>query len=109
MAFACYLDEARSNKESPYITMAGYIAPYTDWLPFEQGAGEVCAAFGVSVIHGFELEAGRGEYKGWDRFRKRGFVQALQDRLKPTGAFGVGRRYTSHTLDQGVVCRGPMP
>ena len=91
MALACYLDEARTDKESPYLTMAGYIAPYVDWLPFEAGATMVFEdpQYRVHVLHGYDLEGTKKDFKGWDRSKKEAFVQALQDHLKPTGAVGI--------------------
>lgn len=88
IVFACYLDEARTDKESALVTMAGYVAPYSDWLPFEKAAAIKCEERGVRVIHGYDLENNKKDFKGWDRPKKECFVQALQDCLKPTGAMG---------------------
>src|SRR5258708_39688759 len=78
MVFACYLDAARTDAESPLVTMAGYIAPYVDWLPFEAGANIVCGDAGIKVVHGYDLHNGKREFKGWDWPRKEAFVSDLQ-------------------------------
>ena len=89
MVFACYLDEARTDKESALVTMAGYVAPYVDWLPFETGAQAEFEVYGVKVLHGYHLNGSKGQFKGWDWPKKEAFVRALQERLKPTGAIGI--------------------
>lgn len=89
MAFVCYLDEARTDAESALVTMAGYIAPYVDWLPFETAAQTEFDARGIKVLHGMDLHGGKKEFKGWDRTKKEEFVTALQGHLKATGALGV--------------------
>lgn len=89
MVFACYLDEARTDRESDIVTMAGYIAPYVDWLPFETAAQAIFDAFGVRILHAMDLHAGKREFRGWDWAKKEEFVSALQDKIKSTGAIGV--------------------
>lgn len=88
MVFACYLDAARHDKESPIVSMAGYIAPFQDWLPFETAANAICDVAGVRTIHGYDLDQTKGDFKGWSRERKEGFVRSLQEPLIKTGAIG---------------------
>jgi hypothetical protein len=88
MVFACYLDEARTDAESALVTMAGYIAPYNDWLSFEVAAQAEFDARGVKILHAMDLHAGKREFRDWDRAKKENFVRVLQSHLKPTGAIG---------------------
>ncbi|MGH6976843.1 MAG: DUF3800 domain-containing protein, partial [Stellaceae bacterium] len=86
---ACYLDEARTDKESAITTVGGYVAACPDWLQFEVAADGICADANVSVIHGVDFHHGRRSFKGWNSHDKELFAEKLQAALKPIAILGV--------------------
>jgi hypothetical protein len=89
MVLACYLDEARTDKESAITTVAGYVGACPDWLTFEAAADQICKDHNVAVIHGVDFHHGRKSFKGWGSVEKEKFTSQLQEAIKPAATMGI--------------------
>jgi hypothetical protein len=85
----CYLDDSGTDKQSPVLTMAGYVGLQRHWAAFEQSAAKIFAAFGVTSLHAVDFNATKNQFGGWQRARKEAFIANLLLELKKAAPFGV--------------------
>jgi hypothetical protein len=85
----CYLDDSGTDAQSPVLTMAGYVGLKPHWAAFENNAAKVFADFNVTLLHGYEFNATKGQFKGWARKKKEAFIITLFSELRKAAPFGV--------------------
>ncbi len=85
----CYLDDSGTDKQSPVLTMAGYVGLQPHWDVFERSAAKIFAAYGVTSLHAVDFNATKNQFKGWQRRRKEAFIANLLLELKKAAPFGV--------------------
>ena len=84
-----YLDESGTNKQSPIITIAGYIALVSAWERFEASTRSIFDSYGVRYLHGVEFQNRKPPFNTWSRIKQRTFVIELFDAVRRTVEFGV--------------------
>jgi hypothetical protein len=104
----CYLDDSGTGDE-PIITMSGYIAAYPRWLEFEQAAGKIFAAFGITELHGKEFNATKGQFKGWSRKKKEALAAHLYFQLRGISALGIDCGITRTAYHKARFEHGEAP
>ena len=67
--FVCNLDESGTNKESPVVTIGGYIALASAWSDFELKARSIFDAYGVHHLHGVEFQHRKPPFNTWSPIR----------------------------------------
>ncbi len=87
---ACYLDDSSAESASVQ-TIAGYVADANAWAEFESEAEALCDLLQIDVIHGRELEAGKGCFSNWTVPRKIEFLVRLGEIIRPKLLFGISR------------------
>lgn len=85
----CYLDDSGTDKESPIVTIAGYVGMTARWNTFEQRAKTILDQFGVAEIHGKEFNDTKGNFKNWKRKKKERFSSALFSELQKSASYGL--------------------
>jgi len=85
----CNLDESGTNKQSPIVTIGGYIAIASAWSGFEVTARSIFNAYGVSYLHGVEFQNRKPPFNTWSPIKQRTFVIELFDVVRRTVEFGV--------------------
>jgi hypothetical protein len=85
----CYLDDSGTDKQSPVLTMAGYVGVQPHWAAFERSAAKIFAAYGVTSLHAVDFNATKNQFEGWPRKRKEAFIANLILELKKAAPFGV--------------------
>lgn len=89
MAVLCaYLDESGIDTESPVSAVGGYVATEEDWAKFSDRWRGMLSDFGVSELHMKYCEELRGEFSGWERETKEGFLRSAVTILNETPALG---------------------
>jgi len=63
--FVCNLDESGTNKQSPIVTIGGYIAVASAWSSFEMTARSIFNAYGVGYLHGVEFQNRKLPFNIW--------------------------------------------
>ena len=92
----CKLDASgTTDKDSPIVCMAGYVAMLSAWLSFEQAAKPIFDDYGVGVLEGKNFYRNKGAFRGWKQDRKEAFIRDIQHNAI------VGR------LDAGVIFSAP--
>ena len=71
-----YLDDS-SAVESSVATLAGYLAPATDWQDFALYAKDIYKKYGVDILHAKEFNDTKKCFKGWNYRRKKSFILEL--------------------------------
>jgi len=88
--FVVYLDDSDAEQSS-VLTLAGYVSRLRDWEIFEERANHVYAANGVDVLHAKDFHGTKGCFKGWSRYRKMRFIDALYEPVEELIEFGLSR------------------
>lgn len=91
----CKLDTSTTDDEKAVVCMAGYLALLPAWAAFEIAARRVLDEYKVTLLHAKEFYDTKGDFAGWPRDKKEGFVRKLQHNCI------LGR------LDLGVVFAAP--
>jgi len=84
-----YLDESGS-KDTPILTMAGYIADERKWLRFEREWRKAMKEFGVTHLHMRQFTQSRGEFAGWSEAQRRAFMNRVTWIIKSSVMYRVG-------------------
>src|SRR5258707_8205277 len=90
MAMTAYFDESGTHgKDSPVITIAGFIASEDQWRTYERDLSQLLIEHDVKIFHAIEFRTRKGDFKGWPtpkraRFNSR-FLKLADDHL----AFGL--------------------
>jgi len=84
-----YLDDSGTDKQSPVLTMAGYVGLQPHWAAFEQSAAKIFTAYNVTSLHAVDFNATKNQFEGWPRTRKEAFIANLLWELKKAAPFGV--------------------
>lgn len=74
--FECYLDDSGTTG-LPIITMAGFIAPLSQWEELEPSLDAILSAHGVDVLHTKQFHDTKGPFDGWKQIRKHSFAEEL--------------------------------
>ncbi len=85
----CYLDDSGTDKQSPVLTMAGYVGLQPHWAAFEQRAAKIFTAYNVTSLHAVDFNATKNQFEGWPRTRKEAFIANLLWELKKAAPFGA--------------------
>jgi hypothetical protein len=85
----CYLDDSGTDKQSPVLTMAGYVGLQLHWAAFELSAAKIFTAYSVTSLHAVDFNATKNQFEGWPRARKEAFIARLLWELKKAAPFGV--------------------
>jgi hypothetical protein len=86
MAMTGYFDESGTHgKESPVVTIAGFIASDDQWRAYERDLSQLLIEHEVKVFHAIEFRTRKGDFKGWPtqkraRFNSR-FLKLADDHL----------------------------
>jgi hypothetical protein len=89
MDLVCKLDESGTNKQSPIVTVGGYVALASAWTDFELKARSIFTAYGVRYLHGVEFQNRKPPFNTWSPIKQRTFVIDLFDAVRRTVEFGV--------------------
>jgi hypothetical protein len=66
MVMTAYLDESGTHgKESPVVTIAGFIASPDQWNFYEGDLSQLLTEYEVKVFHAIEFRTRKGAFKGW--------------------------------------------
>jgi len=84
-----YLDDSGTDKQSPVLTMAGYVGLQPHWAAFEQSAAKIFTAYNVTSLHAADFNATKNQFESWPRTRKEAFIANLLWELKKAAPFGV--------------------
>ena len=87
--FVCNLDESGTNKESPVVTIGGYIALASAWSDFELEARSIFDAYSVRYLHGVEFQNRKPPFNKWSPIKQRTFLIELFDAVRRTAKFGI--------------------
>lgn len=104
----CYLDDSGTGDE-PIITMSGYLAPYYQWVKFEQAAKEIFSKFGVTALHAKEFNDTKDDFAGWTRRKKEAFAANLYIQLGEVGALGIDAGITRTAYNKARFEHGHYP
>lgn len=74
--YTAYLDDSYQEGAS-IVTLAGYLAPTTEWVRFEDCAKGVFDDFSVQTLHSKDFRSGRKCFKDWPRDKKILFIEAI--------------------------------
>jgi hypothetical protein len=72
-----YLDDSGTNKQSPVVTIAGYVAHSSEWNAFEQESSAVLSQYGVPLLHTKEFHDRDGVFAEWTNMKKNTFAIEL--------------------------------
>jgi hypothetical protein len=101
----CYLDDSGTSNE-PFVTIAGYLGPYPNWIAFESAAHPILDKARVSVVHGRKLYNTKGDFAGWKIRKKEKFVSALQEKLKEPVLFGMTYSIEKQAYERAKLVHG---
>lgn len=86
-----YLDDSDAENAAA-LSIAGYVATARAWDLFEQQAEEICAQFGVDILHCREFDYRQKCFRGWSVPRTISFLHAIGDAMVAADIlFGVSR------------------
>lgn len=68
--FVAYFDESGTQRGSPIVAVAGFIAPDKQWSRFQAEWEKVLQQEGISFFHATDWENRQGQFKGWDNNRR---------------------------------------
>jgi hypothetical protein len=108
--FTLYLDVSGQAYDSPFVVMAGYVAPTAQWESFVDEWAKVIKRENITVWHMADFHVKRGEYKGWEQARGDKVYEELSGiirehisvaivsavEVKPYGEFVSGRELRRH-------------
>ena len=84
-----YFDESGS-KDTPLVTMAGYLSDDRRWKRFERQWAKVLKEHGARYLHMKEYAHFRGEFKGWPDYKRKALMGDLIWVIKSNVQFRVG-------------------
>jgi len=84
-----YFDESGS-KDTPIITMAGYLSDEHKWERFEREWRKSLKEHGAKYLHMKEFAQSRGEFEGWPEWKRKALVKKLAWVIKSSVIFRVG-------------------
>jgi hypothetical protein len=88
-ALTCYLDDSGSNKQSPVMVIAGYMATLTSWKDAERGIRPIFDRHGVKVLHGKKFHDRDAEFSGWSPTQKLEFVGEVYGEFRQHSPLGL--------------------
>jgi hypothetical protein len=106
MAMTGYFDESGTHgKESPVVTIAGFIANPDQWRAYERDLSQLLADNEVKVFHARKFRTSKGDFKGWSlpqraRFNSR-FLRLSDDHL----AYGLATVLQSNDYAKSTTFR----
>jgi hypothetical protein len=83
-----YSDESGIHDSAVAFSIAGWIAPASEWQKFARSWGKVLRREGIKNFHMTDLLAGHGEFAGWERERRANFIESLGKAVCSTAALG---------------------
>src|ERR1700730_15873308 len=78
-----YGDASGSGPDRSVVVVGGFISTVEQWCLFNEQWGKVLAKGPVEVYHSNDLEAAKGEVKGWKEPRIRNFRTFAYQTLAP--------------------------
>jgi Protein of unknown function (DUF3800) len=96
----CYLDDSGQDPQSHVTTLAGYIARDIAWEAFETQVEPIFEKAHVKILHAKDLEATRGEFKGWKILQKHAFVARIFRVLSDHFMLGMSMSAVKNTYAQ---------
>lgn len=87
--FNSYWDVSGKIYDSPFLVMAGYVAPTPQWERFVEEWDEILKRENIKVWHMTDFEAKQGKYKGWDQERSKRVYQTLIESIKKYISVGI--------------------
>lgn len=70
----CYLDDSGTDKSTPQLTIAGYIASPDGWEKFEERSENFFRSTGFKKFHSKEFFDRKNDFKGWDTIKQTCFA-----------------------------------
>lgn len=70
----CYLDDSGTDRTTPTVTMAGYVAPLSKWRHFEVSSRRLFKSYNVGNFHAKTFHDHDGEFKNWTIPQEVGFI-----------------------------------
>lgn len=92
MVLVCYLDDAGTDPQNQFVSLAGFIGTVDAWAAFEEEAKTIMDRYGVSYIRGRDIYASDGDYSDqevWTINHKIEFISALNEKLAPRVGLGM--------------------
>jgi hypothetical protein len=74
-----FADESHDSGRAHVISLAGLLAPRSDWTRVWRAWTAELAAEGIEVFHATECEGAQREFRGWSRTRLEAFQRRLID------------------------------
>src|SRR5437016_4840115 len=90
ISLTCYEDESGLHDSAPVFVMAGWIAPDSEWIVFDERWRAILknAGLGDKPYHSTDCEHGWGACKGWSVEAREALTFALVDVIRETRAIG---------------------
>jgi hypothetical protein len=85
----CYFDDSGTDKQSPFVTIAGYVAFLNAWDAFERIARAYLEEKNISCVHAKEFYSNDGEFKNWTINCRLEFLEGLYELLRPQVQLGI--------------------
>jgi hypothetical protein len=72
-----FFDESGCHAAAKILTVGGWVATLSEWEKFERQWRLALKREGVSEFHFTDFDNNRGEYRGWSKERKEGFIKRI--------------------------------
>jgi hypothetical protein len=113
MIFRSYMDEAGIDGQAPYVSIAGYVAPVSEWEKFENDWHFVLNEYMKDIseplryFHALEFYGNAEKYRRWTPSKRASFINALfrtaaflsmteDERRYLTGGVHNGMKWKTH-------------
>ena len=103
--FRVYLDASKSEGDSPYLVLAGYIASAEQWGRFVDEWSEILRTERIDVWHMVDFNVRGGKYRGWGDERCERVYEQLIQVIRAYVSFGVVTAIDLKAYDEMVVGR----
>jgi hypothetical protein len=102
-----YLDDSGTDRDSPVVTMAGYVSGVDEWEAFETDTTIVFDSYRIPFFHSKEFHDTKTPFGGWTRIKKRSFVDEWYSIAFPLVRFGISisvqkKSYDLRKLELGL-------
>ena len=94
-----YLDDSGTDRDSPVVTMAGYVAGFEEWKSFEGETEMIFDRYGICLFHSKEFHDTKCQFGEWSRIKKTTFVDEWYDAASPLIPFGISISAQKKTYD----------
>jgi hypothetical protein len=85
-----YVDESGHSAETPFVSMAAFVAQADVWREFDAQWNAALETSGAPYLHMRELAHFRGAFSGWSEDRRRGLIAAAVEAINVHRLVAVG-------------------